>query len=464
MVDPVSPACGRCRWLQILLALMILSGSGCAALTNPVAEGVPVRMLPPELLAPPRDAETPLPLTCLQLPAKSVYRLAPGDVLGVWIDGVLPTGAVEGSSSTPPVHIAPPVATRDSRRLPPAAGYPVPVEDDGTISLPLIPPVSVQGRTLAEARAAIREAYTTPKQILKPGAERLIVTLLQPREIQVTVFRQESSSFTVPGDGGPISTSKRGTAHIVDLPAYQNDVLHALAQTGGLPGLDAFNEIVIQRGGCPPHVCDPNGPPQPWLPGDHLIRIPLRLPVGQKPPFHPHDIELRNGDVVYLEARDDDLFYTGGLLPASEWVLPRDHDLDVVEAVALVQGAMLNGAYNTNNLSGTLLASGIGNPSPSLLVVLRRTPGGGQVPIRVDLNRALCDARERLIVRSGDVLLLQETPGEAMGRYFTQTFFNFSLAWQVVSNRLVTGVIDIATPQQLPASRINITNLAPIGQ
>ena len=40
---------------------------------------------------------------------------------------------------------------------------------------------------------------------------------------------------------------ERGTGHLVALPAYENDVLSALARTGGLPGLDAVNEVVIER-------------------------------------------------------------------------------------------------------------------------------------------------------------------------------------------------------------------------
>ena len=35
---------------------------------------------------------------------------------------------------------------------------------------------------------------------------------------------------------------------MVNLPAYENDVLTVLAYTGGLPGFDAANEIIIQRG------------------------------------------------------------------------------------------------------------------------------------------------------------------------------------------------------------------------
>ena len=49
--------------------------------------------------------------------------------------------------------------------------------------------------------------------------------------------------------------------------------------------------------------------------------------------------------------------------------------------------------------------------------MLRRTPDGRQVNIRVDLYRALRDPRENIIIEPGDMLILQETPGEAMSRY-----------------------------------------------
>src|SRR5262249_41434103 len=140
----------------------------------------------------------------------------------------------------------------------------------------------------------------------------------------------------------------------------------------------------------------------------------------------------QTGDVVFLEARERDTFYTGGLLPSGEFVLPRDRDLDVVEAIARVRGPLLNGAFATNNLAGNLIEPGIGSPSPSLLTVLRRTPGGGRLPIRVDLNRALTEPQESLRVQPGDVLILQEKPSEALARYFTHTFFNFSFAWQAI--------------------------------
>src|SRR5262249_56009716 len=74
------------------------------------------------------------------------------------------------------------------------------------------------------------------------GKDRIIVTLMQRRTYQVLVVREEGSSSS--GD----KATKRGTGHAIDLPAYENDVLHALNETGGLPGLDAENEVIIQRG------------------------------------------------------------------------------------------------------------------------------------------------------------------------------------------------------------------------
>jgi hypothetical protein len=65
----------------------------------------------------------------------------------------------------------------------------------------------------------------------------------------------------------------------------------------------------------------------------------------------------------------------------------------VVAAVARVRGPLVSGAFNQSNLSGLIIPVGIGNPNPSLLTVLRRTPGGGQIPIRVDLNRSSRPAR-----------------------------------------------------------------------
>jgi protein involved in polysaccharide export with SLBB domain len=426
---------GRSVSLCLEFAALLLCGlsCGCAAITNPVATGLPVDLVPRELFRESIDDTQTIPLTLLRQPPPDVYRLAPGDILGVWIETIL------GEKNQ-----APPVNASETTRQPPSIGFPFPVRENGTLALPLVDPVPVQGLSIDEAEKAIRDAYTVKKQILRSGQERIIVTLVRPRQYYVQVIRQDSGGLTF-GSDSVLGNTKRGTGHFLSLPAYENDVLNALARTGGLPGLDAVNEVVIQRGYFrqnsdlttpPEHEQLPVPRVRPHAPhetrakdcslvpaagqGGQIIRIPLRLHPGEEVPFKPEDVILHTGDIIFIEAREIEFFYTGGLLPPGEHVLPRDHDLDVVQAVAQVHGPFVNGGLNVNNLSGSLITPGIGSPSPSLLIVLRQLPGGGQVPIKIDFGRALRDPRERIILQPRDVLVLQETPGEAFGRYVSE--------------------------------------------
>ena len=448
---------------HVLLFVVLLGGGapGCAALTNPNVDAVPVRLVPPELLAPSHDADQTIPLTLLGQPEPPEYQLAPGDVLGVHVDGVL------GDHNQPlAAHVPPLVQIRDQRHLPPALGYPLPVQADGTVALPLDGNVKVQGLTLRQAAAAIRKVYVDEQKI-KAETDRVIVTLLTSRQEHIIVFRQEAANLLI-GPEGVTSGTKRGTGQEVDLPAYENDVLHALALTGGLPGLDAYNEIVIYRNcfrtqagrqeflqGLEAKALE--HAPLALVPGAQAIHIPLRLPPGVPLPVRPEDVILQTGDVVYIEGRDRELFYTAGLLPPGAHVLPRDHDLDVIEAISQVHGPLVNGAFAVSNLSGAVIAPGIGNPSPSLLVVLRKAPHGGRVPIQVDLSRALRDPRESIRVQAGDVLILQEKPQEALARYFYQTLMNFNLIWTPIHSRFATGVLDVSAPDRLPSRLGTVT-------
>jgi protein involved in polysaccharide export with SLBB domain len=436
-------------FLAVLASLVCLLGGGCAAFTNPVANGIPVCRVPPELLAGPvRNEMQTIPLTLLKQPPPDIYRLAADDVLGVYIEGVLPASDLKAGPSNPPVYFPSQIDPLGGG-MQPAMGFPIPVRDDGTVSLPLVEPISVRGMSLSEATAAIRKAYLAA-ELIRPGRERIVVTRMQTRRSRVLVIRQEVGGFTAGGRGLVVSGSsvKRGTGHTVDLPAYENDVLNALTQSGGLPGLDDYSDIFVFRAAMNSRVVStleslqPGQSPQvgAGLAGP-IIRIPTRVAPGAPLPFQPQDIVLETGDVVFLEARVLELFYTGGLLPAGEHVLPRDYDLDVVTAIMDVGGPIINGGSVPINITASSnLNRGIGSPSPSLLTVVRRTPGGGQVPIRVDLNRAMRDPRERIRVQPGDVLILQETPGEALVRYATQTL-NFSIISEVFKTSRTTGTV-----------------------
>ncbi len=424
-------------WLLLCIAVMNcgLLG-GCAAITNPVANGIPASLVPPELLADAKEDMVPIPLNLLRRKPPEAYQLGPGDVLGVYIEGVL------GEQDQ-----APPVNIPDAPNLPTALGYPIPVRQNGTVSLPLLSPVKVQGLTLEEAEAAIIKAYTQ-QEILKPEAQRTIVTLIRPRHVRILVVRQDSASggatIQTGGIRGPqfgagrvLGGRGRGTGEIVELSALENDVLSALARTGGLPGSGAANEVVIFRGYFENESDKQTAIDQfmslkagfePPISSDddvRLIRIPLRVRPHDPPTFRPEDIVLHSGDIVFIDSREAEVFYAAGLLPSGAYPLPRDEDLDVIEAISMIGGPLVNGGVNSNNLSGSIIERGIGPPSPSLLTVLRRTPDGYQMPIRVDLREALRDPRQSLLIQAGDVLVLQETPGQALARYFADvTSFN----------------------------------------
>jgi hypothetical protein len=455
--------------------------SGCAAITNPVANGIPVRRLPPELLGESREGFETIPLALLRQAPPTAYKLAAGDVVGVWIEGILGE-----KGQAPPLHIP------ESGAQTPAVGYPIPVRDDGTLSLPFIPPVRVQGLTLSEAQEAIRKAYTVDRQILKAGQERILLSLQRPRQYHILVIRQDTgggetaaaptgsttglrtgvrtAGFVIGGGGGSAGT-RRGTGFAIDLPAYENDVLHALALTGGFPGTDAVDEVVIERGSfggaqgrddlmnalrsCPPGM-DPLAASGT---GPRRIAIPLRTRGGEPPMIRPEDVILRSGDIVYIKAREADVFYTGGLLPSGEYVLPRDTDLDVVEAITRIGGAINSSGISTLNITGTLITTGPGFFSPSLVSVIRKTPGGQQVVIRVDLNKALRDRTERLLIQPRDVVLLQERPDEAFARYLTETF-DFSYLYTFVKTSRALGSLSAISPGVTGTSSTSTTSTA----
>ena len=106
-----------------------------------------------------------------------------------------------------------------------------------------------------------------------------------------------------------------------------------------------------------------------------------------------------------------------------------------------------------------LIQKGIGNPNPSALTVIRRTPNGGQIPIFVDLNRALVDPRERILVQAGDVLILQETRHESMARYFND-IFNFNIFWQAFQRGDASGAAARHAIAQASSDRIRFESFA----
>lgn len=398
-------------WKLLLLIAAVTFPAGCSS-TGGIGgcdiPAVPANRLPDEFLSRPKSQMNELSLNRLRQTTPDVYQLAAGDILGVYIETVL------GSPDMPP-----PVTYPESGDQPPALGFPIPIREDGTLALPLIDPINVEGLTLTQATEAIQRAYTIGKKILPEGKDRVIVTLMRRRKYRVLVVREEG--------GGREGVTKRGTGMTVDLPAYENDVLHALNETGGFPGLDAKNEILIIRGDFQQGVdrdkmiaaiqsCQQPCECPPELPGDpNVTVIPIRYYPENVPTFKEEDVILKTGDIVYIPTRETERFYTGGILGGGSQLLPRDYDLDVLAAVAEAGGQVSTGGTGIAQIGGNRGGgggrggAGAGGAPASNLIVLRKLECGGQIPIRVNLNRALVDPSERILVQPEDTLILRYT-------------------------------------------------------
>jgi protein involved in polysaccharide export with SLBB domain len=417
----------RCVTLVAIAATMSLSG--CMALLSPI-NGVPAHRLPAQFHAQPKNNLQPIDISRLRQEPPQYYLVDANDILGVYIEGAL------GNPEEPPPVNQPQMGSN----LPPSVGYPIVVREDGTLSLPLVPPIPVRGLTLGQVENAMRRAYTIDRKILAPGKDRIIVTLLRPREISVVVMRQDNAGpvLNSGGQGGSQQIIELSTkSEEVKLKAYENDVLHALAATGGMPGFSAKNQLKILRSSqldaqkrdafvrefyqrpVEPCVCRPPLPDDPAI-----VKIPLRLPPGQTPTFRPQDIILNDGDIVLIEGREREVFYTGGLMHGGEYPLPRDYDLDVIGALAIA-GTGIGGPAGGGGGGMGFSAQSIGGSPPGMVYILRKTPCGDQITIAVDLTRAINSAGARPLIQAGDILILrykceEEALNFALGTFFLQ--------------------------------------------
>lgn len=426
------------------LGLVATSLSGCQSLTQPI-DGVPAERLPTQFFAEPKNDLIPIDISLLSIEPPREYQISGGDILGIYVEGVLPFNPPNQPPEPPPVNFPDQEST-----LPPSIGYPIAVQDDGTLSLPLIEPLDIDGLTLEQVRDAIRDKYID-EDILRPEKARPIVTLIQERTYDVIVVREDGGGL---GNGtaglqtnnlaanfirGSSDRSARGG--LVKLPAYKNDILHALVETGGLPGLNAKNEVKVLRADRANQrvraqfmqqwfaqqqqaLCQPCSTPPPLPDDPTVLRIPLRVKPGVVPDIDPENVRLSDGDIVYIESRATEVFYTGGLLNGGEFPLPRDYDLDVLGAIALAG----RGIGGNASQFGTSVGRGVDGVPPGLLYILRKTPGRGQIAIEVDLTDAINDPNKRPLVQAGDTLILQYKCEEQLINYGISTFFTFGIA------------------------------------
>jgi protein involved in polysaccharide export with SLBB domain len=404
--------------------LLILLAVVCAGCSTVARNAIPAACLnDPNILDNPRGERKPIDFSKLRQDAPPVYLLGPEDVLGIYIEGVL--GKVD---EPPPVYY--PQYRPDKPEPAPALGFPLPVREDGTISLPLVTPIPVAGLTLAQAEEEIRQEYTVRNRILAPGRDRIIVTLIKKRTYNVLVVREDTASQSSyfaaeinKSRGGMFEAQRTGATKSIELPAYENDVLHALAESGGLPGVDTKNEVKILRGAFKSArdrdqylktLQDPVTRQEVMTTGRKIQRIPLRVGPGD-PPLNltQEDVILNKGDIVFIESRDEEVFYTGGMIKGGQFPVPRDYDLDVLGAIAM-SGGSISGAAGG---AGPGIAGGRGSAAgifPPTRVIVLRNVNGQMTAIKISLKSAPMNPKERILIRPNDFVIVEYTTQEAV--------------------------------------------------
>lgn len=112
-----------------------------------------------------------------------------------------------------------------------------------------------------------------------------------------------------------------------------------------------------------------------------------------------------------MRARQQDEFSTGDLIVGSEIQLPRDHDIGVLEAVAIANASF----GGPNGASGQLFraGSGVGNIIPlTHAVIFRKMTKGQQVAIRVGMIREMKDPSQQIVIQLGEFINLYFKLGE----------------------------------------------------
>ena len=460
-------AIARLYRLSIVFTLLLVPMlAGCSS-WRVARNSVRAPRVRPNLLDAPRSANEPIDYTRLRQTPPKEHQLAARDVLGIYIEGILGK-----AGEAPPVHFSNVTGT------PPAIGRSVVVREDSTVALPFVPPIPCAGLTLTELEDEIRKAYTKEQHILQPGQDRIIVTLMRPRTYHVMVIREDSGAAAAAGLTSiaaqvGMESAKHGASFALELPAYQNDVLHAMTETGGLPGVDAKSEVKILRNA----LNEPNLHPQFGLSADKVslpehdifasyargglaepipvdgvqvgyeqaeqpaeLSMPLRtldegpnvttipLQIGPwDPPIElsSEDVILNDGDIVVVQTRESEVYYTGGMIKGGQHLLPRDYDLDVFAAIAMAGGSIAAAAGGSSSTAGVNRGGGAIFPPSRVTIV--RTINGEQETIRVNLKRAIVDARERVLIQPNDFILLEYTSSElAMNLVLNQVVISFS--------------------------------------
>lgn len=264
------------------------------------------------------------------------YRVVPGDVLVVTLYGL---------------EESPYTATVLELR----------VQDDGSLNMPVVGAIDVDGADLASIERAIVQAHV-------PRVVRDLTAYVQvKRPEQTTVFVQG----TVPRPG------------IVRLDENERTALHALAQAGGFaPESSGRLRVSPITTGAEARVYDFN----------HIDGV--RTALQARP--------LESGDVITVEAADPRLIYVTGVLNTPTPVpLPRDRTISVMRVVAAAGGL-------------------VDFLEPEEATLWRKLSDGRQVRVKLDLDEIRSGRGQDIALQAGDILDVPHTLGSRFRQWFAE--------------------------------------------
>jgi polysaccharide biosynthesis/export protein len=298
--------------------------------------------LPPELAAPPWESSRAVDLSQLARPRVSNEQVFVGDTLEVAI------------------------STGLERQVP--NRWLLRVADDGSVMVPLVGPVRVDGMVLPHAEMAIRDVSIARGIYVQP---QVSVRLVDRRSVRVSVVGEVEN----PGD--------------YELPLAQADLLAAISMAGGLKSETAGELIEITHPPTPHQVQQASYAGDSRQPsGNRTVRVNLHeVSAGRGGDFH-----LENGSVVMVAKQPPRTFSVIGLVRRpGQYEGLNDQDIRLLDALAIAGGRNLELADKVR-----IFRTVDGSDQPVVIQAsVRDAKGGGPANIRL---------------APGDVVSVEETP------------------------------------------------------
>ncbi|MEM9351994.1 MAG: SLBB domain-containing protein [Planctomycetota bacterium] len=254
------------------------------------------------------------------------------------------------------------------------------VAENGTVDVPVVGAVPVEGLEPTDAGARIAAASVERGFYLRP-------------HVAVEIKTKAVNKITVLG-----AVQEPG---VHEIPRNACDLVSAIAAAGGLAE-DASTEVEVLSHQTTSGTGNPYGIPNPTAvvtasatsapAGPRIARLDLAKATRQS----ISEQHLADRDVVMVRPTEERLIHVTGVVETpDQFELPDGQDVRLLDAVAL--------------------AGGPSSPVADKVIILRnRKDGGAPVVINASLGRAKKNNRENLRLAAGDMVSVEQTPATTL--------------------------------------------------